>query len=88
MVVINTVVIILKILANITVLRKYSNLEVTNLLTLIIVFTRHAMIEARLSKRQVKERTMKCRFIKMVLENQIRNVLIITWKLETIFRVP
>lgn len=88
MVVINTVVIILKILANITVLRKYSNLEVTNLLTLIIVFTRHAMIEARLSKRQVKERTMKCRFIKMVLENQIRNVLIITWKLETIFMVP
>ena len=88
MVVINTVVIILKILANITVLRKYSNLEVTNLLTLIIVFTRHAMIEARLSKRQVNERTMKCRFIKMVLENQIRNVLIITWKLETIFRVP
>ena len=88
MVVINTVVIILKILANITVLRKYSNLEVTNLLTLIIVFTRHAMIEARLSKRQVKERTMKCRFIKMVLENQIRNVLIITWKLEAIFMVP
>ena len=88
MVLINTVVIILKILANITVLRKYSNLEVTNLLTLIIVFKRHAMIEARLSKRQVKERTMKCRFIKMVLENQIRNVLIITWKLETIFMVP
>lgn len=54
MVKIKIVVIIRKILANLIIHRKFSNLELTSLLALIIVFTGRTMIETRLSKRQVQ----------------------------------